>query len=499
MTREPEEPLALDQVRSKAVAGVLSVGVRNLLVRGLGLLGTVVLARLLDPRDFGLLALGLTLKLLGSLLAAGGLGAGLIQRAEPPTDDELRSVLAFQLAGGTLIVLVVGVLGLVLGGASAIAAIMTLSIPIAVANTPARILLERSLDWNLLARAEVASALVFNLGAIGLVLLGAGVWGVAVATLAEASAASAILIARGPAGFMRPLFTLGPLRPILRFGLAYQAVPLVITARDQGLNVLIAATGGLAVLGIWTVAFRIFLAITLLVEALWRVSFPAMSRMLEAGAEPREMIESALRLNVLAFGVLAVAVGGTAPDLVPTFFGRTWNDAIDVLPWGAAALMVAAPLSTAGLGFIQARGEGRMVQIFLVEALVWLATAAVLVPVMGAEGAGIAMLAGGVAFVLFMLRVLRRHARVRFLRYLRLVGVPSAAALAAGAAGWVLAEQIDPAGLGWILSLIVGEVIYVLMVVTARKEDCQRLISMLSGAANSAFPGLGRLGSLGSL
>ena len=44
----------LDEIRSRASAGALKLGVRNVAIRALGLVGTIILARLLKPADFGL-------------------------------------------------------------------------------------------------------------------------------------------------------------------------------------------------------------------------------------------------------------------------------------------------------------------------------------------------------------------------------------------------------------------------------------------------------------
>ena len=51
--------------------------------RHMALVPVIVLARLLNPHAFGLIAFGMAVVLFGSLLADGGLGAGLIRRAGP--------------------------------------------------------------------------------------------------------------------------------------------------------------------------------------------------------------------------------------------------------------------------------------------------------------------------------------------------------------------------------------------------------------------------------
>jgi O-antigen/teichoic acid export membrane protein len=485
-----EESLELDDVRSKAIAGVVNVGVRNIIVRITGLVGTVILARLLEPRDFGLLALGLTLQLLGNVLASGGLGADLIRRADPPTRPELRSVLGFQLVAATVIALGVGVVCWIIGGSAGVVALIALSLPVAVLTTPSRVLLERSLDWTLLARIEIAATLAFNVCAVGLAATTLGVWGVAIAAVFEAVVVTILLLGYGPVGILRPQLSIPLVRPLLRFGLAYQSVALIDRGRDQALNTLIAIVAGITTLGIWSAAYRVFLGITLLVDALWRVSFPAMARMLELGQEAQTMVTAALRLNAIALGALAVLVGGTAPALVPTLFGPTFDDAIKVLPWGAAALLLTGPVATAAVSFIQAMGDGgRLIKIIGAQSIVWLAAAAVLVAPFGAEGAGMAMLVGAISLTWATSRAVSHYVSVQIFDAL---WAPVLAAAAGGTLGWLLAERIDPAIVALPISGACCEIVYFGLMFVLRRADLLRLLRTFSAATQNAFPAVGR-------
>ena len=66
-------------------------------VRIVRAVGTLILARLLTPYDFGVIAFGATLVVFANFLADGGIGAGLVRRIKPPERRELRALLGFQL------------------------------------------------------------------------------------------------------------------------------------------------------------------------------------------------------------------------------------------------------------------------------------------------------------------------------------------------------------------------------------------------------------------
>jgi O-antigen/teichoic acid export membrane protein len=71
---------------------------------------------------------------------------------------------------------------------------------------------------------------------------------------------------------------------MLGFGLKFEAVELVNSGGAQLLNIGVAGIGGLAVLGLWTLAWRIAQIPYLLFGALWRVSYPAAAQLLSGSS-----------------------------------------------------------------------------------------------------------------------------------------------------------------------------------------------------------------------
>ena len=67
--RASEPAMSGTEVRERARRAVMVVVLRGVCLRVLALGGNVVFARLLLPRDFGIVALGATVVLLGSTLA----------------------------------------------------------------------------------------------------------------------------------------------------------------------------------------------------------------------------------------------------------------------------------------------------------------------------------------------------------------------------------------------------------------------------------------------
>jgi O-antigen/teichoic acid export membrane protein len=464
---EETPTISAGQVRTRAVQGVMSVAVREVALRVIGLGGNLVLARLLTPKDFGTVAFGYTLIAFGTFLADGGVGSQLIQRPESPTRLELRALQGFTLLLSLAALLLVCAVGLPLGRPGEIAAVMALSVPINGMCAPSMIVAERQLMYQPIVRSDIAQVLSFNVLAIVLVAIGVGVWGLAIALVVSSAIGTVTLLVIGPLGFVRPNFRFKIVRPFLRYGLQFQAAGVVTTVRDQGLNLVAAGVGGLAVLGIWSLANRILQGVVLVFNTLWRVSFPAIARLIEAGEDPRESVEHGLSLSTVLTGFAVVAFGGTAPALVPFCFGARWDGVIPVMPWAAAGLLVAGPISVAGVSLLYARGEPRTPLIAVIaHTAVWFAVSVPLIGGLGAEALGIGWSAGAAVDAAILSRGVARYG----VRVVPSSAPPFLVAAASGIAAWLVASSLHPHVLALAASLAVGEGAYLGVILCFRRS-----------------------------
>lgn len=394
-----------DEVRRGAAAGAVLEGMRGIAIRIVGLLGNVILARLLLPEDFGLIAFAVSVTFFASALSDSGLGAGLIRRKDPPTPEELRCVTGFQLLASGAFVLIVALIAVPLGRSGAVAAVMVASLPLVAFRTPGALLFERRLRYRPLVVLEFIETVAFNAFAIVTVALGAGVWGMATAASFRTLVGALGMIAISPAGLILPSFRLKPLRPLLAFGVQFQAVSFVLVARGLVLNAGIAAVGGLRVLGLWAIADRFVSVLALVLQSLWRVSFPMMSRLIAAGEDTRDLVARNVALVTFAIGFLGCALVGTGPGLMPALLGDTYADATVVLPPACLALVLNVPVNVVVGGYLFAKGRpGAVLVPVIAHSLIWYAVAFPLLPLIGVAAVGVGSLAGGAAGSLLLVR-----------------------------------------------------------------------------------------------
>jgi len=453
-----EDGLAPGEVRKRAVTGAAIDVMRGFGVRLMGLVGMLVLARLLTPREMGTVAFGLTLITLANFAADGGIGTALIRRTEPPARADLRALLAFQLCLTTALALVVSLIVLPFGQLGQVTAIMLVALPLTAVRVPGAILLERDLDYRPLAALEIVQTICYYVWAIATVEQGWGVWGLASASVIRELVGSTYLLWRLPAGRLWPSPSWRRVRGLLSFGLQYQAVGLANVLRDQGINAAVAIVAGVSALGLWSVAYRILQPPMLLLTSLWRISFPGMSRLVAAGEDIGPTIERTLSTVTVVIGVILAPLVAVCWPLTSVLLGKQWADAAAVIPPASLHLMVAGPISVAFVGYLWAAGDASAVLRATLAGIPFIALVLfTLLPVIGVAAVGFAWLPSGVIESVILIRAARRRVSVAVARPL---APPALAAILAAALGWAAASPLGTTFAAIVVGAVVALAVY---------------------------------------
>ncbi len=469
--------LSPDEIRSRVRNGLIAVGLRAFGVRAIGLVTNVVLARLLLPQDFGILAFGQTLVMFGSLLTDIGMSAGLIRDHRSPTIAQLEAFYALQLLTTTVFVAIaIGVL-LPFGRLGHVGAVMTASLILSSIGGSRVIVLERDLDYGAIAAADVSSGLIYCFGAILLVALGAGIWGVAVAHILRAACQSVVLMRRTAQVRLRPKLCLGELRGMVSFGLKFQANSLLDLGRAEAINVLTLAIAGTGVLGLWSLAQRILLVPYLLFEALWRVSFPAIARLVAKGVDPSEEVARALGLGVVTTAGLLVGFASSAPSLVPAVFGPAWRGSAQVIPLASLGITIAGPISAAYGGYLYAIGKaGWVLAATAIAVACWFVLLPVLLPAIGPTAHGVAWLTASIGEAAALTVGLgRRAAR----EAIRTVLPPVAVGVVIAGLALRAAPELPSRLSGAIAIAVASTLLYVAALMIIRRDTCRDLVRLV--------------------
>jgi O-antigen/teichoic acid export membrane protein len=432
---EPE--LSGVEVRRRAKRSVVLLGARSVVLRVVQIAGLLILGRLLVPADFGAFAFAMVFAAVVTIAAEAGLGATLIRQPKAPDRRDLASLLAFQLAVATVLAVAIASTAIWFGTTGAVIAVLVSSLPIVALRTPGIILAERRLEYRPIVYAEVADTLSFYTWAVTAALLGWGVWSLASAAIPRAVAGTLVLLAAVPESRMVPRLSWRRIRRLLGFGIRLQAIDLATTAREHGLNSGIAAISGLATLGTWNYANRIMQVPGTLFSVLWRVSFPAMSQLVNARENMAPLIERGVALTAVATGVMLVPLAATTPVLVVEVLGERWRDVGDVVPLACLAMMISGPISVSVAGYLHATGDARTpLRATIVHTVAFMLVALVLLRPLGLAAVALGWITAAVIDTVILGR---RAAATSGAALARPLAIPALVATLAGGLGLALA------------------------------------------------------------
>ena len=158
----------------------------------------IVLARLLAPEAFGLLAIMLVVVEVGNVVSQSGLGAALIQDKEA---DDLSSTTAFWLSFALAICLYI----IVFLAAPAIASfygmpdlttclrVIALVLPINAANSIQRSLLQKNMDFKAIFKSSTIAVTISGIAGIITAIMGWGVWALVLQSLMQVAATCVVI------------------------------------------------------------------------------------------------------------------------------------------------------------------------------------------------------------------------------------------------------------------------------------------------------------------
>jgi teichuronic acid exporter len=340
----------------------------NLAIRIVRSILFIVLARLLAPSQFGLVALATVFTTLMTLPAVSGYVTAIIQR--PEVDQDLLDT-AFWCTAASAVVLA----GLLCVGAPQIGALLhqpqlaevlqALSPAVlitALMGVPQAILV-RDLKMRELSLRSLVAAVVSSGFAVIAAAMGAGIWSLVLQVLLEATIASAtawwLVEYRPKLGFHPKL-----LAPLLSWGAKVTGIDVLRTITAKSDDLLIGVVLGAGPLGVYTVAYRLLTQINEVVsQTSHNVSFSALARL---QTDRVRLSEAWLRVSGVLFAVVLPVFAGVAvmaPTVVNVAFGAQWSAAAPVMTL-LAVYGVPLALTDASNTFLQSVGRaGRALAI----------------------------------------------------------------------------------------------------------------------------------------
>jgi O-antigen/teichoic acid export membrane protein len=362
--------------------------------KGMKLLTTLVLARLLVPEDFGLVALAVLVIGVAAQFKDLGVGNAMVVRKE--IDERTKgTVLVLMMGLGVLIALALAALSPVVALAFDEPRVMPVLAVMAVGilvSGPAWFyisLLQREMAFRQRFRAQVVHTLTYSGVAIPLAVAGAGVWSLVGGQVLAFAAEAVALVIVSPYR-VRPAFERRRAVEMIREGRGFLAQGGVAFLSQNADYLVVGRILGPAALGLYSMAYRLTeFSYTGIGDPVARVTFPTIARLRAEGEDVARPFVRGLRLLALASAPLGILLSATADPFTRALLGEGWIGMIGVLSvlglWGALR-----PVSAQVAWLLNASGQPGLV------AMIAMAQLAVLVPalVIAASAGGITAVAG---------------------------------------------------------------------------------------------------------
>lgn len=322
-------------LRTKAVKGVAWSAVQKWGAQGISFLLFLVLARLLDPDAFGLVALAFIFTEFVQLFLDQGMAQAIIQF---PEIDDSHLDTAFWTSFVTAIIM--ALMGWLLADyvallfhepvLSPVVAWLSLNFVIFALTSTQQAILQRKLDFRGLAIRTLIAKLIGGIAGISAAVIGLGVWSLVIQTLTTGLVGVLVL---WRVSLWRPSLRLSRqhFRDLFSFGISTVIVRILNYFDLRIDDFLIGYFLGTTALGYYTVAYRILRTmLNVFTSVTVTVAFPTFSklqhdldRLRRAYYETTHLISFIVLPSFLGFVLLA-------PQMMPLLFGEKWEPTVQL-------------------------------------------------------------------------------------------------------------------------------------------------------------------------
>jgi PST family polysaccharide transporter len=361
-----------EHLAGKAVSGTGWTALSIVGQRGLSLLSTMVLARLLAPSAYGLLGMAVVFLAVANTFRDLGTSSALVQRKE--SSNDITSTLFWinallGLTGFLVLVALAPVAALMYREprVTPVLAVLAMSFLISHLSAVHHATLMRAMAFRRLTLIQLTAAIAATLCGIGLALGGAGVWSLVWALLVESTTGTLLLwmmVSWRPAWHLR----LADLRQVSSFSLNLVGSRLLLYVIRNVDKALVGRYLGAVTLGYYSLAHGLMMyPLHNISWALVQVLLPAFSRIQDDGERfGRAYLRTIAVISTLSFPLM-LGMLITSDLLVLVCFGAQWEPMAPILVILAPAGMVQSASTTTSVVFTAKGRTDWMFRLVLAE------------------------------------------------------------------------------------------------------------------------------------
>ena len=325
-------------LKAKTFAAARWTTCSSIFKAGLQFVQVAILARLLAPADFGLMALVTATLAFATIFADMGISSAIIHRRDV-TQQQLSSLFWLNVSASGALMLLLMLFSPLLAyfyGEPRLTELLLLASCLFLINglgQQLRVNAEKALEFRKLATIEIIAVLLGFVVAVGCALLGVGVyaliWGSLINALVS-TALSWLILADG----WRPTFRLqlAEIRTFLKFG-AYMIGNNMANTINSMLDIFLGGRLlGASALGLYSLPRNLSLQIAGLINPIvTRIGFPVMAAVQHEPEKIKSIYLKTMRMTASINFPIYFGLAAFAPSIVQIMFGEQWADSSDTL------------------------------------------------------------------------------------------------------------------------------------------------------------------------
>lgn len=350
-----------ESLKSKTIKGVLWSGIERFSVQGVQFLVLLVIANILDPKDFGLIGMLTIFLAVGQSLIDSGFSQALI-RKQDRTDLDNNTVFYFNIVVSVLLYLLLCFIApwiAVFYNEPQLTDLMRVLSVVVVINSLAvvqRAIYTANIDFKTQAKASFIGALISGIVGVNMAMNGFGVWTLVWQQIINACINTGLLWIYS-SWFPRLQYSWISFRSLFSFGSKLLASGLLDTVYTNMYSLVIGKVFSAASLGHYTQADRFAkLPSSNITGILQRVTYPVLCSIQNDEERLRGDYRQLLRLSAFVIFPLMCLLAGIAYPLVEVLIGEKWHYAATlIIP--LSFHMMWWPIHAINLNLLQVKGR----------------------------------------------------------------------------------------------------------------------------------------------
>jgi PST family polysaccharide transporter len=350
-------------LKQKVTSGVYWSGlgrvVQQLVQFGL----SVILARLLSPKEYGLMAMSMVFTGFAGMLADAGFNTAIVQRKELK-ETHIHTVFWMTFSSGLALSLLTFVLSPLLAefytepSLAPIFRVISLNFIFGgIGNVPSA-LLQRRMQFRTIAKIDISSLLLSGMVGVAMAMSGAGVWSL-VGQSISASLLTSTFRCVSCRWLPKAIFCRSALKEIWSFSGSLYGFNFINYWSRTADNLLVGRFFGAPALGVYNRAYALMLLpITQINSVISQVIFPVFSSIQDDKERVKRIYLRAIGIVTLVAFPIMFGMLVTAGPFIETVYGRKWHGVVPILRILALVGAMQVPINSTGwLFFSQGRSD----------------------------------------------------------------------------------------------------------------------------------------------